>query len=465
MLRKIVLIGAEGFSYAGEQHRVTSYPWSKLGKITNLSDYDEVVVNLASLPTATGVDWRAFDAMFTLRTLAEVLNPDGRIIVLGDPRFEIPSPERSGRPSQQTSRTVLDWTRLGLQWDDREGDTIEPAFANDGDEQAYGRYLSHLTKWHFALRDFNPDIESLADAYGFDVDRMRRQGVRLGLERRSYARNRYEDVIAGEVRVVVYEDTGYVTRANEPHYRTVHSMGPLVFLPSVNLPDAEALRVLLEDACGVSLAVDEPSWVQSLAVPGQADLEAAIRQIQTEIDEATTRLEARWGEWDAIRKSLQLLYGQHKQLEEAVRQALRELGAEVEEPEESNKEDAWGHVQLGDEVFEFVLEVKSTEKETFDEFGLRQLGEWVLRGIQLRDTKYKGIFVGNASAKLPPEERGMPFGNNFAKQAAMQEVVALRSEDLYVALMNRRRGTFDAPRFWRSLSLTCGVFTYNAVEA
>ncbi len=457
-MSKVAVIGIDGFTSSDGDHRVVCVPWSRLSKIGNLSDFDDVVVNLTSLRTAPKIDWTAFSTVFNLNTMAEILGHEGRMIFVGDPRTELPQREPSGRASASYSETVLSWTRLGLQWDDREGDSIQLNMEMYEDREAFGRYLTHFKRYKYSLGNLNPDRDAIAEAFRVAPVLNQSRNHRLGIGINGFGSNRFSNEIAGKVTISVDENTGYRTPIGDFKYNTVWSCGPLVFLPEIDLPEGEAFRILLEDACGVKLSADEPSWATTLIAPGQAVVDDELRTIEAEIKEAWDRLELTREERNRVRRPLQLLFGQQTQLEEVVREAFSLLGAEVETPEEANKEDGWITVQVGDQVFQFVLEVKSTVKEAFDEYGLRQLAEWESRGIHLRETKYKPVFVGNASAQLPLDERGNPFGHNFARKAALQGVVALRSEDLYNALVAKAEGVFDQDGFWRDLFQTAGVF-------
>jgi hypothetical protein len=114
-------------------------------------------------------------------------------------------------------------------------------------------------------------------------------------------------------------------------------------------------------------------------------------------------------EREKTRECLKLLYERGDQLEVVVRDILRGLGAHVEDPENPGKEDGWVTVQVSGQILEGVIEVKSTKNPQFGEDGIRQLLDWVDRGIQLRQKKYKGLFFGNSSVDKVINER-YPFG-------------------------------------------------------
>lgn len=138
---------------------------------------------------------------------------------------------------------------------------------------------------------------------------------------------------------------------------------------------------------------------------------------------------------------------------------LGELGAEVETPgEDRANEDGWVSVQVGDEKFEGVLEIKGVKTKHFNLERLRQLVEWIERGWTLREKTYTGIFVGNSSREDPPRRRVWPFNSNWVKQAKMRGHVGIRSEDLYILYLLDRTDRLDRDEFWRELFCTKGPF-------
>jgi hypothetical protein len=172
------------------------------------------------------------------------------------------------------------------------------------------------------------------------------------------------------------------------------------------------------------------------------------------IDEYNRKVEER----DDTRKPLKLLCESGGALEQVVWSVLEVLGAEVERPEERNKEDGWITVQIAGETLEGVLEVKSTDRPHFTVGGLRQLYEWIERGIMFWQKRYTGIFVGNSSIKEPPRDRPWPFNVNWVKDAELRNFAAIRSEDLHVIYLLDRTDRLNRDEFWQQLFSTRGIF-------
>ena len=86
--RKIIIIGTTGYRQQAPQ-RIDCYTWEQVISLPNLRDYDIVILNLLSLNSANA-DWTKFEQALDLKVAIDILKVDGTIIVIGDPRFNIP---------------------------------------------------------------------------------------------------------------------------------------------------------------------------------------------------------------------------------------------------------------------------------------------------------------------------------------------------------------------------------------
>ena len=98
-----------------------------------------------------------------------------------------------------------------------------------------------------------------------------------------------------------------------------------------------------------------------------------------------------------------------------------------------------------------VLEVKSTRKAQFSELGLRQLNDWVNRGIELRRKLYKGVFIGTNAIRQHPNERPDAFSDSFRQSAELHKYVVMTTSDLLNVLLAVKGGELEADAFWREL--------------
>src|ERR1035438_2670440 len=144
-VRKLLLIGATGHDRDKEGLRLDCVSWDRLSDVQNVRDYDVLLLDLLSIRTEverTTVDWIKFNQLLDFRAASDILMHNGRIVVLGDPRFEVTLGGGNG------PRPFLQWTGVCFQWDDQPGDTVRvedsvtfPEFQN---------YARHLRRWQYS---------------------------------------------------------------------------------------------------------------------------------------------------------------------------------------------------------------------------------------------------------------------------------------------------------------------------
>lgn len=451
-MQRVAIIGASDLKGNGGGVDLEAFGWEEVSRVANLSDYHTVVIDLLSPVPVEAVDWEAFFGIANPARMLEVLrgggrNNQGRIVVVGDPRFTVPLSNQSG-PSGPNLVPFLSWTGMEFQWDDRPGRTKDCKFSDYRQREAYENYVSRLVEWAYSLVRVTAQGDTLVRTIATRTP----PEVEVEVFLSPYCSSRYGTFLAGEA-VLTVAQIGH-----HPHA----ALGSLVFLPSLNVPAAEARALLLKGLLGIDLATSEPSWVTRTVAPGQSEIDSDLRALEQEVAALRARITERQAAKTAARQRLRLLYGQHADLEDAVRAVLRDLGAEVLLPKASNKEDGWIRVRVGDDVLEGVLEIKGTAKDQFDERGLRQLSEWVQNGLDKGKT-YKGIFVGNASATKPPAKRPNPFRGNFATRGAHQRFTVINSVGLLAAYEALVDGRLNRDTFWQRLFATDGVFDASEI--
>jgi hypothetical protein len=458
---RVAVIGASGYEHGSGAASVECFRWNELRKIKNLADYDVVVLNVLSLDRPEDMDAEAFRTALDVRTTRQILQDgSGSIFVLGDPRFDLPS-EFGGRVYAEP---FLSWTGLEFSWDDRGGVAVEKVWPNH-EEGPIVTYASNLDRYRFSMVGCRPFLDEEEGLWGiWGRKELEEEGLEASVSIEGICANRYGQHVA----FIVNHTTEPVVEGVRRHvggrtYTTgvepKPASGPIVFLPESRLSEEQTLELVLRDMFGVELSAPEPEWIGAFRAPGQEEVDETIAEIDAQIETLLERREELLCEREEVRRPLGLLYQTGDALEEAVWSVLEALGAEVERPEKgSNLEDGWVTVRLGDDVLEFVLEIKGVDREHFDFKGLRQLTDWVSNGIDLRGKEYKGLLVGNSSLTQPPRRRVWPFNNNFVGNAEKRRHAAIRSEDLYVLYLLNRRGELDREEFWRKLYETRGPF-------
>jgi hypothetical protein len=444
---KVLLVGAAGYQRASEGLSVSCFSWSQISRITNIRDYDNVVLNLLGLEDVgarDAVDWHTFEQILTFAFAIDVLRNGGTIIVVGDPRFLLTA-KSSGQVIPM--HPFLTWTGANFAWDPEPGDTVR--FVDSYDNRSFADYASHLRQWDYSLGRAVADEETLKTR--FKLGRLSKAGYALELESDVICYNRYRNALLFVLRWQFTKEGYRGTR------EVLETLGPIVFLPRISLGEDETLQVVLRDLCGVEAPLPEPEWLQTYSVPGQQKVDEEILQIRADVDSHLGRLRDAEVERTSLRQCLKLLYERETVLEPVVREILRRLGAHVEDPTEPNKEDGWVVIKDGDDTLEGVLEIKSTRADQFSEDGRKQLLDWVDRGRTLREKNYKGIFIGSNAVDKPLPERPWAFSDSWAKAASLSNTVALKTEDVYLAYFLSASGKIQALGFWRKLFSTSGI--------
>jgi hypothetical protein len=433
--KKILLIGAKGYDRDKEGLRLKCIPWDKLSVITNVRDYDVLIINLLNIKTDAErktVDWVKFNSILNFKAAADILIHGGEIIVLGDPRFDILD------PLLQTE--FLDWTGAKFNWDNQPGDTIK-----SNNWYQFKNYEKHLRTWNYSLASWHLNRNTFDERFDLQTIENKRWSAETRMGAACF--NRYQHAIAF-----------YIQHRIGDEYREYVQFGRIYILPEISLDEDETLLIVLRDLCDAASELPEPEWVSGFNVHGQQAIDEKITQIQATLAEQQTALKKAITERTSVRSCLKLLYEREFALEPIVRDILGQLGAKVEESAENNKEDGWITVQVAGTIYEGVLEIKSTKNDQFGEDGRKQLLDWIDRGRTLRDKNYKGIFIGNSAVTKPIKERPDAFSDSWKKAAALSQICAIKSEELYFIYHWHKQGKLNLEDFWTTLFTTNGVF-------
>jgi hypothetical protein len=438
--RKLLLIGATGYNRTKDELRLDCVSWDELSKIANVRDYDVLVLNLLSISTEDArkkVDWAKFDTLLDFCAASDILTHEGRIVVLGDPRFQIPGPDGKG------TKSFLEWTGAAFAWDNQPGDTVK-----FNDYREFKDYARHLRKWNYSLAGCNTNRPVFSKQW--DYDALGRKGWSASVRMHSACSNRYDHALAFCINHRIGDN-----------YHAHISYGSIYFLPETSLDEDETLLIVLRDFCDAASELPEPEWVLGFNVPGQKAIDDRIAQIKVILAEQQVALEKASTERVKARTCLKLLYEREYALEPVVRDILRQLGAAVEEPVEKNKEDGWIAIQVAGKTYEGVLEIKSAKSDQFSEDGRRQVLDWIERGRTMRDKNYKGIFIGNSAVTKPLNalsDRPDAFSDGWKKAAKLSQICAMKSEELFLIYLFHKQGKLNLDDFWTKLFATDGVF-------
>lgn len=441
---KILLIGATGYNCSNTSHQLDCCAWPHIANAPNPRDFDMVVLNLLDLHP-TSCEWEAFHTLFNPKAARDVLFNKGTIIIVGDPRFRIPYSSQHGATGQVP---FLTWTGINFDWDDQTGDTMD--VSQERNHQRYQEYFKRLKSWRYSLAGCNL-LENRSKAHIYETVCIH-----------SLVTNRYRHQIAFEVVLTTGHDVHSGSSFGGTRY-SITASGKFVFLPPISGTTDDALKLVLRDMCGLNICSEEPAWIQPLSAPRQAPIDEQITLVSQEIDSLQVKLSNLYAKRTQSRQYLKLLYEREFVLEPIVWKILSELGANVEEPTENNKEDGWITVNLGGLILEGVLEIKSTKKDHFTEDGRKQVIDWIQRGISQRQKKYKGLFIGNSAVDKPYDQRPSPFPDSWIKAAELSEICAFTTTQLYEAYQKDCIGQLDRDLFWKAMFECNGICKFEGV--
>ena len=157
--------------------------------------------------------------------VADILDHDGCIILLGDPRFRV---HWDGDDDEPHEAQFLWWTGLEFEWDDRGGESISLSL-NQFEAKRFKTWLSHFRNYRYSLRNCEVDVESLG-AY-INLDDLENQGKSLRVRVQNLALNRHKASLAFIVRLVVSESMNHLGVYPSRPASERPLLGELVFLP------------------------------------------------------------------------------------------------------------------------------------------------------------------------------------------------------------------------------------------
>jgi len=462
--RKIMLIGATGYNRSDDEIKIDCFEWKEIQKIKNIKDYDVLIFDLLKLDTEDArkiIKWKHFISMLKFETLKTIMRSNGVIIVIGDPRFNII--EEIARKDEGSKQIInsnivkfLDWTGLDFYWDNKPGTTT--FIRCDYNHTEFREYLKYLKDWKYSLStvEISKEVEESFNNAEYNI----KNNLEISIKRNELCQNRYYNSLAFELRYQTLENVR--TYNSSVTKKLKWSFGPMIFLPKIKLNEDDTLLLILEDVCNIEMELPEPKWLKQYSAPGQAEIDKKIKEIETKSKKLSNQLEVEESKRENVRRPLKLLYEIKRPLEPVVREMLEELGAQVEEPKENNKEDGWIKVNIEGKTYEGVLEIKSTKSIQFGEEGIRQLLDWISRGKLLRKKKYKGIFIGNNAISIPPDKRPNAFSDGWVKSAELSEICAIKSEELYYIYLLNSRNKINLNLFWEELFNTNGIFNMKS---
>ncbi len=229
--------------------------------------------------------------------------------------------------------------------------------------------------------------------------------------------------------------------------------GRAIWLPETDTINAEAAIDLLLTRCyGVGIPPKaQPTWLGSFTLPSVERLQSEAGQLEQDLDPLLTRRSKLRASIETESAYLEVLYETGNRLEVVVWTILEELGATVQEPADSSRED--GRLTTPIDI-DLVLEIKGR----IGKIGLgdvRQLDQWVTDAIYPDDDQepesWEGLLIANSECDTDPQKRGEPLASNAGDLLRKRGLHIVSTVDLVDALTQSQRDEFDAEAWWLSV--------------
>lgn len=447
---RVAVIGLEGVDVRLGNSSLAYFPWDTTENESSVGDCDAAIVNLLGFMPQDGIRRglpKTVDgnhALELLRGVTRLILGGGEVIVLGHPDVHVWA--RSDFGFAWT--TLPYWTGLQLTWETEPGNRV----TINGEYPAYTKYLERIDRFTEAVlsaevaEDFTREVQ-LRPRTGPPIE------IAAWVESAPLAKTRLGSMVAS-----IHQIVQKTRQPKSGRGWIIDRNARVVLLPDVGLPPTEAVSLLLRDAFGLMLPSPNAEWLGALVAPGESDILAELGAVRTKIaalESHVATLEMRRAD---IRRPLAALAQGEGDLEKSVHEILRRLGAEIHSSDENNKEDGRVRIEMSDCTLLGILEIKSTQRITFDERGLKQLIQWRELAKKRHGVELKGIFVGNSSYHLAPHERPDPFGVGFRRTAAEHDLAVITASTLLNRLQAIEDRTTGREEFWKKLFATRGVF-------
>ncbi len=232
--------------------------------------------------------------------------------------------------------------------------------------------------------------------------------------------------------------------------------------PTTKISNYEAVDLILRERYGLLFEQERPRWVEPYKLPNQLPIEGDIIAYEQKIQDLSEKLEQAKQLLEVESRFQKLLYETGEEiLEPVVRNALRELEANVEDPQEKGREDG----RLTDPIGRNgMLEIKG-RTGTLKLSDVRQLNQWVQDAIVDEENwSSKGILIANLDLNNSPEQRGELFPSNCVKAAQRINMCLMTTTQLFNALCSFQRNELDITDFWNTVFNTNGVCPLPELE-
>lgn len=436
---RILVLGTEVPS-----QKVTSHTWDTIPSTLNMTDYDVVILNYAELKDE---ELRARinpnDLPDSSQMIRHLFHEASFTVVIGPPiRIGSFDPYEPHRTPQWFLPFNMDFV-------------YESGFEIANIAPALEPYFAEVHRWDWYVTGRYGDIDQKLPTVNRAIA-TKATGVAPTIT--DVATNAKDETIAFLLTIDLVEHPEWSQDAPV----TIAKSGHLSWLPeATEVSQQDAIELLLSCMFGVAAtAPSEPPWVSDYKLPDEQQIDGWIETIKDEIRTKTQQLEDAKRERARIRGFHTILYDKGESLEAPVRDALRVLGAGVQDPEARGGND--GTLSYNEK--DAVLEIKGRRAQV-KRYDVRQIHDWVTNAEEDPNWEGKGILIGNAHCETPIAERTEdPFDANAVGVAERWDIALITTSQVFRALQQQQAGDFDQDRFWSTIFEASGTVDLPDLE-
>ncbi len=425
--RRILILGS-----ARHTRLVKAYEWDSLPPKLNVSDYDTVILNLEPFQNREYANGINVDLIPVWSQFARLIfSRESEIVAIGSPEFAL-----GANPYLPPTW----WLPVELTFVHETGQEIREV------EAEFSFYFDLVRSWSFYLEGVRPKGSDFTKAYvatGAPGADSIRQSVS------ALAGTRFQRAIGFKISFVALD-----TR-NSPFDSQVGESGDVFWLPApTETSTVDGIDVILREKYGLRFEKTPPKWIGAFQLPAQLPLQEAVQEKESAIADLRKQLEADRLALAQTSRFLQLLYEQGEDvLEPVVRDALRGLGANVEDPGQKGREDGRLVDHLGRRG---MLEVKG-RSGSLRLSDVRELDNWVREAIANEKWQGKGLLIVNLQCDEDPRKRKDCIPPNCVEAARTFDIAIITTAQLFHALVLNQKGALDREAFWNRLFSAGGL--------
>jgi hypothetical protein len=421
---------------------VRAYRWDRLPPALNVADYEVAILNFTPFEDPALAEGFNLDLLPDEKRFAQLLFSDGsEIIAIGNPSLRI-GPRDEMTPLHDPSVSVQWWLPIWTRITTDAGQAFSPK------DEGWRFYFDLLDgyEWYF-VGEYGTRTEPMY--YLRDVV-LEADGMRV--YRETLAETRFQKPIAQSLRFAAVDQRDFV--GAQPRMKAVSGFVYWLPAPTRASPD-EAVERILQERYGLARSRPEPAWVGQYELPNErpiAERIAGLEQEKSHIEGELQKAHDQAGHEGRFR--VMLFEKGEDVLEPVVRDALRELGADVTDPATRGKEDGRLSDSKGRRA---TLEIKGRTSQ-IRLSDVRQLGQWVSDARIEDGWDSKGLLIANAHSDTRLEDRiEEAFPPNVVQAAERSGICLLTTRQVFEALKGYQSGERLSVGFWDSLFDTDGV--------